>query len=352
MRTILTSIVSAIRTILLTFAIANFFVVPASAQGQTNTPEMNPELAEIFSNAPPPPRDFATRMDYLKSFTNQKDILDVFHKGLINEGECEIALAALGDRASMDIYGKVVDQNSKPVAGAKVRGSVNVSGDFIEHYTNTDVEGRFSFLRLHGQRLYILPQKEGFEYDSNLPSERPKNYVPDPNKPLVFTMWKLRGAEPMVHSQLHAYIPCDGSATLFDLMTGKKSTNGDFTVKLTRNPLNIDRRKPFDWSVTFELTNGGFQEITNLAYPNEAPAGGYQSKMTFDFQANSTNWTSLLTPSLYFKSKDGQIYGRMAFKIMADFQPPPTLFDINIYANPGGSRNLEFDPNKQIRFAR
>jgi hypothetical protein len=38
----------------------------------------------------------------------------------------------------------------------------------------------------------------------------------------------------------------------------------------------------------------------------------------------------------------------MAFKIMADFQPPPTLFDINIYANPAGSRNLEFDPAKEI----
>jgi hypothetical protein len=40
----------------------------------------------------------------------------------------------------------------------------------------------------------------------------------------------------------------------------------------------------------------------------------------------------------------------MKLKIMADFQPPPTLFDVQIYANPAGSRNLEFDPKKQIRW--
>jgi hypothetical protein len=246
----------------------------------------------------------------------------------------------------------VVDQDGQPVVGAKVRASLEREASLFddkEYDTKTDAKGLFHFLGLHGSALDIIPEKAGYDFDPKLPcSSRPELYMPDPTNPLIVTMWKLRGAEPMVHSQLHAYIPCDGSATLFDLLTGKKSTNGDFTVKLTRNPLNIDPRKPFDWSVTFEFTNGGFQEITNLAYPNEAPAEGYQSKMTFEFRANSRNWTSLFTPSLYFKSKDGQVYGRMAFKIMADFQPPPTLFDINIYANPAGSRNLEFDPAKEI----
>ncbi len=359
MKTILTPIVSAIRTILLTFAIANSFVVLVSAQDRTNTPEKNPEIAEMLSTNPPPP-GFATRLDYIRSFTKGKAIDDAYRAGKLSKEEAMLAdmIDRVGpnDKTPMDTYGKVVDQYGQPVVGAKVRGLVGFEGpgDYEEHYTKTDSQGGFQFLGLHGKDLEIAPEKEGYEF--NLAYKflvfRPISYRPDPTNLLIIHMWKLRGAEPMMHTQLHAYIPCDGSATLFDLMTGKKSTNGDFTVKLTRNPLNIDGRKPFDWSVTFEITNGGFQEITNLAYPNEAPAEGYQSKMTFEFQANSTNWTSLLTPSLYFKSKDGQIYGRMAFKIMADFQPPPTLFDINIYANPGGSRNLEFDPNKQIRLAR
>jgi hypothetical protein len=42
------------------------------------------------------------------------------------------------------------------------------------------------------------------------------------------------------------------------------------------------------------------------------------------------------------------MFGRMTIKIMADYQPPPTLFRAEIYANPAGSRNLEFDPSKRI----
>jgi hypothetical protein len=71
--------------------------------------------------------------------------------------------------------------------------------------------------------------------------------------------------------------------------------------------------------------------------------------MTFDFPADMPNWTYSFAPSFYFESGNGQVYGRMSVKIMADFQPPPTLFDAEIYANPAGSRNLEFDPSKQIR---
>jgi hypothetical protein len=36
----------------------------------------------------------------------------------------------------------------------------------------------------------------------------------------------------------------------------------------------------------------------------------------------------------------------MTIKIQADFQPPPTLFNAEIYANPASSRNLEYDATK------
>jgi hypothetical protein len=328
----------------------------AYAQGQPGTPAMDPDTAEIFSNAPPPPLGFASKEDYLNSFTKQKDLLDAYRAGKISKEEAMIASErlemALENKASMDIYGKVVDQNSQPVAGAEVQANIDKGVNLIdavseEHQTKTDAQGLFHFLGLHGQGMGIRLQKEGYNYDANLPSERPSNYLPDPNTPLIFTMWKLRGAEPMVHTSTHAYIPCDGSLTKFDLLTGKKSPDGEFSVSLTRNPVSIVQGRPFGWSVAFEVTNGGLQAITNL-YPNEAPVEGYQSRIAFDFPTNTPQWSSLFTPSLYFKSKDGKMFGRMTIKIMADYQPPPTLFRAEIYANPAGSRNLEFDPSKRI----
>jgi len=67
------------------------------------------------------------------------------------------------------------------------------------------------------------------------------------------------------------------------------------------------------------------------------------------FLTNAFQWSSTATPYLYFKSKDGKVFGRMNVEITADYQPPPTVFRADILANPAGSRNLEYDPKKRIK---
>jgi len=318
----------------------------AYAQNQPSASQPNNEAPQFLTNAPPP--GFATRANYLNSLTKEDDIVDAYHAGKISKDEAAQALASFGDKASMDIYGKVVDQDGQPVIGAKVRGDVGQNiADFASNYTTTDGQGRFNFHGLHGNSLYLLPQKDGYEYDSRLPSQRPGDYLPDQNNPMVFTMWKRHGAEPMTRSKINSDVPCDGSIAGFNLLNGKKTPDGDLIIKLTRNPINIDRSKPFDWSVTLEITNGGLQAVTNL-YPNEAPAEGYQPAITLNFPTNMAGWKSEFQRAYYFKSKGGQVYGRIAVHILADRPQPPTYFDAEIYANPAGSRNLEFDPSKRI----
>jgi hypothetical protein len=205
----------------------------------------------------------------------------------------------------------------------------------------------FSFLGIHGAGMgpFILT-KEGYSYDGRLPSSsRPADYIPDSGNPVVFTMWKLKGAEPMVYCKVHAYIPCDGTPTNFDVLTGKKAANGSLVLTLTRTPVDIRRGKPFDWKATVELHDGGVIPV-NETYSNEAPAEGYQPTLTVERPATMKGWDAAFERSYYFKS--GNIYGRMTVSIQADFQPPPTSFDVEIYANPSGSRNLEFDPKKAI----
>ncbi|MEI8340942.1 MAG: hypothetical protein WCH43_05310 [Verrucomicrobiota bacterium] len=256
------------------------------------------------------------------------------------------------NRTPLDFFGKVLDQYGHPVSGAKVKGGILLNEGLDrsrdeDHYTETDNQGLFSFTGIHGVGIGFQFTKEGYHYNLRLPSARPKDYTPDPSNPMVFTMWKLKGAESMTFARIHTYIPCDGSATSFNLLTGKKATDGgDMVVKLTRNPVNIDRSKPFDWTITFEVANGGLAEDTD-AYSNEAPTEGYQSSVTINMPANQPNWTSSLSRLFYFKSRGGQNYGRMTISITADFQPPPTSFNAEIYANPASSRNLEYDPSKR-----
>jgi hypothetical protein len=309
--------------------------------------------AQTTTNMPPLPLGFASRADYVKSFTNEDDAMRAYQNGLIDKGEAMVAHFQIENLKSKDFYGRVIDQYGQPVTNADVIGNIalehgwSAPEKFEMYKTQTDAEGLFQFTGLHGAKLGVVPSKPGYELGGH--GEGYKGSVGQQSSPtdrVTFNMWKLHGAEPMVHPNIHAYIPCDGSIAKFNLITGKQDPNGELIVSLTRNPVNIDRSKPFNWSVTLEIQNGGLQEITNI-YPNEAPVEGYQPIITLDFQTNLVGWQPQFNRAYYFKSQHGQVYGRMTINIMANFQPPPTLFDVEIYANPAGSRNLEFDYKKQ-----
>jgi len=250
---------------------------------------------------------------------------------------------------SLDFYGKIVDQNNQAVSNVKVTARVGLYSGIThsgekDYDTESDSAGNFSFTGIHGAGAGFTLQKEGYVYDQRqASSSRPADYAPDPNKPVIFKMWKLNGQEPMTACSISTTIPCDGKTMTFNLLTGRGK--GDLVVTLTRDPVNIDRSKPFDWTLTVGIANGGLVENTDT-YPNEAPADGYQQSITITMPADDKNWASSLTRSYYFQS--GQMYGRMTINVTANFQPPPTFFGASIYTNPSGSRNLEFDSSKQI----
>ena len=50
----------------------------------------------------------------------------------------------------------------------------------------------------------------------------------------------------------------------------------------------------------------------------------------------------------YFKSKNGKNYGRFKLEVVAYKNGKTTVRIQDILINPNGSRNLEFDPDKNI----
>ena len=316
---------------------------------------MNPEIVEMLSTNPPP-KGFATRLDYIRSFTSEKAILDAYHAGKIDKGEAMLAMelnpVAPGDKTSMDTYGKVIDQDGQPVVDAKVRGWLGFeTADDKEHDTKTDAQGRFHFLGLHGQSLGIFPEKDGYEFNisMNFAVNRPSNYLPDPNNPLIVHMWKLRGGEPISHDLITSDVPWDGIWKRFSLYpsgANLRDKNGELMVKVQRGiAFTNNGIQEFNWTVTLEITNGGLLAF-NDPYPYNAPTEGYQTSVTLDGPTNFVDWGNGLRQGYYFKSKGGQLYGRMIIHMCAvsNF----ASFDADVYANPAGSRNLEFDASKYI----
>ncbi len=254
---------------------------------------------------------------------------------------------------AQDFYGRVVDQHGKPVAGATITGTLmQIQGVDVgtkkDFYTReTDKDGNFEFTGLHGWQLGVVVKKVGYQMGQGTGFYQPPNQADksSPKERAIFHMWKLQGAEPMVHTSIQAGLACDGTPRKFDVLTGRRDT-GDLVVTLTRNPVNIDRSKPFDWNLTLGIAEGGLIEIAD-PYPNQAPISGYQSSIAINMPTGTKGWTASLVRSYYIF--DGKNYSRITINIMANYQPPPTHFEIDSYVNPSGSRNLEFDPAKQVR---
>jgi hypothetical protein len=251
---------------------------------------------------------------------------------------------------SMDFYGKIVDQNNHPVEGVNVTAGVGTydgptrSGG-QKYNTLSDAEGRFSFTGIHGAGSGYLLEKSGYEFNQRQPfASRPRNYIPDQKNPAILSMWKLQGAEPMLRTQIQAGLACDGTPRRLDLITGRRDT-GNLVVALTRIPTNIDRGRPFAWTLTLEISGGGLIETSDL-YPYEAPPGGYKPSISITMPANTKQWTPQVNRSYYIF--EGKNFGRITIDLMANYQPPPTHFEVASYINPSGSRNLEFDQAKQI----
>ena len=281
-----------------------------------------------------------------------------YKKGQIDKGQMMQSVWDANNHSWQDRYGKVIDQDGHPVAGVEVTGTIEFVPDDkpdLIYKTQTDANGLFQFTGLHGAGLAVKVAKAGYEMDNMRGVFKPSGQSSPTNR-VVYTMWKLKGAEPMKHAKIDSSVPCDGAPEHFDLLSSKMNhtvadiqpSSGDFIIKLTRDPLIVDRRKPFNWSVELTITNGGFLEFNNQIYPYEAPAEGYQSHIVFNFPTNMVGWTNEVKRNYYFKAQDGKAYGRMAVDILADRPQPPTYFDADIYVNPAGSRNLEFDPAKEI----
>ena len=138
----------------------------------------------------------------------------------------------------------------------------------------------------------------------------------------------------------------------YDLTAAKKSDLGELQITLTQNPITVIRGVDhFAWEATIEVLGGSLIEATD-PYKNLAPDGSYQSAFSFAQSKDNPNWANSLTKTFYVHTANGQ-FG----KVSIDLTPGTNRSDIGLgiglsietWINPSGSRNLEFDPSKQIR---
>jgi hypothetical protein len=254
-------------------------------------------------------------------------------------------------------YGKVVDDNLTPVPGASVRYGWNDVEGSHEKRTASDANGEIKISGITGKILSVDVQKEGyhssradrhsFEYAAFFEGDY---YHPDSNNPVTFHLTKKLEAKRLIAHHLSQRVSYD-EPIYYDLERGTLNRQppeaGSLRLKLQR--AESRQGEPFSWSWTIESVNGGLQETAD-EFPQLAPEAGYVPSWTLPSGSTAERFEPSGHARFYIRVNNNK-YGCVDMDVgNPNSRQLGARVTINSYLNPTpGSRNLEFDPKKQIK---
>lgn len=247
----------------------------------------------------------------------------------------------------IEFYGKVIDENSNPVAGANIQFRWSgASDDVFTAATKSDADGLFSLQGKQGRVLDVSVGKEGYYTSQNdktsfLYSLGPDIYSPEEWNPVIFHLQKKGHGEQLIEKdfppvftqiwQLHH----DGTPIELDLLNGSQNVmgSGQLKLELWRDISNLNKQ-PFDWQLQLSISGGGLVP-TDQEFAFEAPESGYQPSIVIDMPATNQDWLGEIRAKYYIQLANGD-YGRIDLYFLAD----NGVFTVHSAINPSGSRIL------------
>ncbi|MBI5817985.1 MAG: carboxypeptidase regulatory-like domain-containing protein [Verrucomicrobia bacterium] len=251
-------------------------------------------------------------------------------------------------------YGKVVDENSTPVASVNIRllcTDLTEKNGVVERQFTSNKDGRFSLEGVRGKSLHVEMTKDGyytpqhanqytFEYAQYT---EPNFYEPDPDKPVTFVLRRKGIAEPLVHRKLEVKLASDGVPVRGDLLRGKESADGQIEIQMWKSS-ERDEHGRFNWHAIIRVTDGGILE-TKDEFPFTAPDRGYGKEVEIKESSNlGKDWKASVKTQYFVRLGDPPRYARIKTHMLGTSR---WVF-IECWVNPSGSRNLEYDRNKDI----
>ena len=218
----------------------------------------------------------------------------------------------------IDFYGKVVDENTNQVAGAKIsfQWVETPTEDGTRTFTTySDMEGLFSLNDKRGPSLEVWVSKEGY-YASHGGQKGfsygwLEGFKPDPQNPIVLNLRKNGTPESLVHIAgigLHTMrdflLTADGKPTEVSLRDGRLASTGQGDLRVefkAGQPIDGSPSK-ITWDCQVTIPGGGLIQ-TSEEFPFLAPEGGY--KESDAWSVVSTNWTESMNKQYYVKLRDG-----------------------------------------------
>jgi hypothetical protein len=265
----------------------------------------------------------------------------------------------------INFWGKVVDQNGNPIAGATATFSLP-SSSFSEDEDSTtkivvlsDANGLFSLIGKTGAGISVWVSKEGYY---SVPDEADAGFLdyfrkskypqtsfnragtwqpfPTEQQPTIFTLTKKgQPAANLIHKFIRVPIPKDGTPVDIDLTQGRiaPAGQGDLQVQTWVTDNGKDVVHPFAWKCLVKVLGGGLQaRAGKLDF--HAPSSGYQPQEQVAMGKDDEHWKKGMHKQ-YFLQLSSNRYARVRFEMVNGGN---NLLNLDYFLNPTpGDTNLE-----------
>jgi hypothetical protein len=251
-------------------------------------------------------------------------------------------------------FGKVIDRDGHPVANAKIHYSVadKYFRSDSKYEAMSDDSGLFSIRDVAGAGIWVNATKEGYEgtdhsgasFGYGVPTA---NSPPSQQSPAIFVLRKKGPGESLIKISSRQFaVPKSGDPVGVNLSKGKATRGSDAQIQVESwvNDGVRDERGRFDWRCRVIVPDGGLVERDKNNF--EAPENGFGPSEEFSISKLQKDWSDRVEREYFLKLKDGT-YARVKFQMMAGGHY--NFFVLESYVNPSGSRNLEYDPAKEIK---
>lgn len=254
----------------------------------------------------------------------------------------------------ISFYGKVVDEVGKPISKVKTRllcTDLTKKNGVVERQVASDQDGLFSLRGMRGKSLRVEMSKDGYYtpqhanqytfeyaqyYDANF-------HEPDPKKPVVFMLRKKGVAEPLVHRKCEVKVALDGAPVRVNVLSGKQTSDGQLEIQMWKS-IEKDEHGRFEWRAVIKVVDGGIIETKN-EFPFTAPDQGYTKEVEIDNSMNlGKEWNAGVEAQYFLLFGEPPRYARIKAQILGTSR----WAFIECWINPSGSRNLEYDWQKDI----
>jgi hypothetical protein len=267
------------------------------------------------------------------------------------------AQAGKSSDGAVILYGKVVDQNDKPVYKAQITagreylslGTVRFFGTEIVR-AETDADGAFTFTGNMIKKLIIksiekrgcetLQNEKGvktFSYDEG--SQEPL-FKPDPAKPVVFVLQKNFDAGLVDNKKARLLIRTDAEGFTVDLLKGFSDAMEKISAKKAARDIVV-RFTPSQDKQSRIMTISAPGAKNGLAdkdgAPHIAPAGNYAPALAYQIPLAGQASKVIV----YHKGRGGKLYSRLELELV----PADNGIRVSagLFTNIEGGQNTDFD---------